>query len=201
MESLSTEGRAIYDSVTREAATQHARLQQDLKDFIDSSVDAALARAINTTMRSCVSKAQSDMQVYTHGVESTLQQSLDSIRAHIGLAATDDPNPSHRTASGDAEIGPDGHRFDSTTRRPGVGASGLYIPPPARGKRNYQPEHVNSRSSDAFEDTDHHSHHRMPRMDVPKFDGENPKLWQIQCEDYFDMYGTTPSLWVRLASL
>jgi hypothetical protein len=41
----------------------------------------------------------------------------------------------------------------------------------------------------------------MPKMDVPRFDGEHPKLWQIQCEDYFDMYGTSPALWVRLASL
>jgi hypothetical protein len=41
----------------------------------------------------------------------------------------------------------------------------------------------------------------MPKMDVPKFDGDHPKLWQIQCEDYFEMYETAPSLWVRLASL
>jgi hypothetical protein len=38
-------------------------------------------------------------------------------------------------------------------------------------------------------------------MDVPRFDGEHPKLWQIQCEDYFEMYETSPVLWVRLASL
>jgi hypothetical protein len=38
-------------------------------------------------------------------------------------------------------------------------------------------------------------------MDVPRFDGENPKLWQLQCEDYFEMYHTAPHLWVRLASL
>jgi hypothetical protein len=41
----------------------------------------------------------------------------------------------------------------------------------------------------------------MPKMDVPKFDGEHPKLWQVQCEDYFEMYNTAPKLWVRLASL
>jgi hypothetical protein len=48
---------------------------------------------------------------------------------------------------------------------------------------------------------DNHYHTRMPRMDVPRFDGENPKLWQLQCEDYFEMYNTSPHLWVRLASL
>lgn len=36
---------------------------------------------------------------------------------------------------------------------------------------------------------------------MPRLDGDHPKLWQIQCEDYFDMYNTAPHLWVRLASL
>jgi hypothetical protein len=46
------------------------------------------------------------MQVYTDGVESTLQQGLDLIRAHLGLAASDESGPLHRTTASDAEIGP-----------------------------------------------------------------------------------------------
>ena len=42
---------------------------------------------------------------------------------------------------------------------------------------------------------------RPPRVDIPKFDGENPKLWQIRCEDYFDLYETSPRIWVRLAAM
>jgi hypothetical protein len=58
------------------------------------------------------------------------------------------------------------------------------------------------RSLDLDDDSvDYHSRHRMPKMDVPRFDGEHPKLWQLQCEDYFEMYNTTPHMWVRLASL
>jgi hypothetical protein len=41
----------------------------------------------------------------------------------------------------------------------------------------------------------------MPKMDIPSFDGDHPKLWQLQCEDYFEMYNTPQHLWVRLASL
>jgi hypothetical protein len=48
---------------------------------------------------------------------------------------------------------------------------------------------------------DHVYRPRMPKMDVPRFDGEHPKLWQLQCEDYFEMYNTAPHMWVRLASM
>jgi hypothetical protein len=144
------------------------------------------------------------MQVYTDGVESTLQQGLDSIRAHLGLAASDESGPLHRTTASDAEIGPSGHREAQIPRRPAVGTQGPYIPPPARGTRHH-PHHsapITPRSFELDDDAaDYTPRHRMPKMDVPKFDGEHPKLWQTQCEDYFEMYGTAPSLWVRLASL
>lgn len=42
---------------------------------------------------------------------------------------------------------------------------------------------------------------RLPKIDFPRFDGENPKLWQIQCEDYFEMASTSPRLWVKIASM
>jgi hypothetical protein len=29
---------------------------------------------------------------------------------------------------------------------------------------------------------------RLPKMHFPKFEGENPKLWQSRCESYFNMY-------------
>jgi hypothetical protein len=38
-------------------------------------------------------------------------------------------------------------------------------------------------------------------VDFPKFDGENPQLWQIRCEDYFDLFDTSSHLWVKLASM
>jgi hypothetical protein len=79
-----------------------------------------------------------------------------------------------------------------------------YQPPPAIGTRTGQPSSGRAipRSFELTDDTaDYGSRYRMPKMDVPKFDGEHPKLWQTQCEDYFEMYGTAPSLWVRLASL
>jgi hypothetical protein len=38
-------------------------------------------------------------------------------------------------------------------------------------------------------------------MDFPKFDGENPKLWQTQCENYFEVYHVQPCLRTHFVSL
>jgi len=206
MEHLSVEGRAIYDTITTAATAQHAQHKEEISSLIDKSVneavDAAMVRSVNKEVRTCISKATADMQMYSDGVETALNRNLEALRSQLGLAAySDEPDPS-RIAAGDAETGQLGHRVESTTRGPGVRASGPYIPPPARGmRRNQSTIHV-PRSFDVGDDTaDFPSRHRMPKMDVPKFDGDQPKLWQIQCEDYFDMYETSPTLWVRLASL
>jgi hypothetical protein len=42
---------------------------------------------------------------------------------------------------------------------------------------------------------------KLPKMNFPQFDGDNPKLWQSRCEKYFDMYSTESSMWVRVASM
>jgi hypothetical protein len=169
--------------VNKEAAVKHELHQQEIKSPIGQSVtaavDAAMARALDSTVRACVSKAQADMQVYTDGVESTLQQGLDSIRAHLGLAASDESGPLHRTTASDAEIGPSGHREAQIPRRPAVGTQGPYIPPPARGTRHH-PHHsapITPRSFELDDDAaDYTPRHRMPKMDVPRFDGDQPKL-------------------------
>jgi hypothetical protein len=40
-----------------------------------------------------------------------------------------------------------------------------------------------------------------PKIEFPKFDGENPKLWQQQCETYFEVFRIQPSLRTRYAAL
>jgi hypothetical protein len=42
---------------------------------------------------------------------------------------------------------------------------------------------------------------KLPKMDFPKFEGENPKLWQSRCGSYFDMYDVDYSIWVEVASM
>ena len=38
----------------------------------------------------------------------------------------------------------------------------------------------------------------IPQFEFPKFDSKNPKLWQKQCESYFDVYAIHPNMWVKL---
>jgi hypothetical protein len=40
---------------------------------------------------------------------------------------------------------------------------------------------------------------RLPKLNFLQFDGDNPKLWQSHCENYFDMYAVEQSLWVKVA--
>jgi hypothetical protein len=40
---------------------------------------------------------------------------------------------------------------------------------------------------------------RWPKLPFPKFEGDNPKLWQSHCENYFDMSGIDKSNWVRIS--
>lgn len=39
-----------------------------------------------------------------------------------------------------------------------------------------------------------------PWIELPRFDGSNPKLWQTGCEDYFRFWNTPQSQWVSFAS-
>lgn len=38
-------------------------------------------------------------------------------------------------------------------------------------------------------------------MTCPKFDGDNPIMWKANCEAYFDLYGTHPCNWVKVATV
>jgi hypothetical protein len=41
----------------------------------------------------------------------------------------------------------------------------------------------------------------LPKINFPVFDGSNPKLWQKQCEDYFDVYATEEIVWIKAATM
>jgi hypothetical protein len=41
---------------------------------------------------------------------------------------------------------------------------------------------------------------KLPKMNFPKFEADNPKLWKSRCENYFEMYEVDTSVWVKVAS-
>jgi hypothetical protein len=55
---------------------------------------------------------------------------------------------------------------------------------------------VNSFSSDAGPRSP-----PFPKLEFPKFDGSNPRLWQDQCTMFFEVYLVHPSLKTRFAAL
>jgi hypothetical protein len=49
---------------------------------------------------------------------------------------------------------------------------------------------------------DESSHHPpFPKLEFPKFDGTNPRLWWDQCEVYFEVYAVQEAMKTRFASL
>ena len=42
---------------------------------------------------------------------------------------------------------------------------------------------------------------RLPKLPFPKFEGENPKLWQFRVESYFNMHGVYKSFLVKLSAM
>lgn len=95
-----------------------------------------------------------------------------------------------------------GLNLDDTTGERAVRPKpqGLYIPPRFRGASDSKSTRhltspLNSPGSDA-----HDGFGSGPRVELPRFDGSNPRLWQARCEDYFSLWGTAPALWIPYAS-
>jgi hypothetical protein len=42
---------------------------------------------------------------------------------------------------------------------------------------------------------------KLPKINFPKFQDANPKLWVFRCESHFDMYDVDPIVWVKVASM
>ena len=41
----------------------------------------------------------------------------------------------------------------------------------------------------------------LPKLEFPKFDGDNPRLWRDHCNMYFEVFSVAPSLKTRFAAL
>lgn len=63
---------------------------------------------------------------------------------------------------------------------------------------------IHSRTAIPLTDEDHDTHPhnpRLPKFNFPVYDGETTKLWITQAEDYFDMYGVSSYLWVKVVGM
>jgi hypothetical protein len=42
---------------------------------------------------------------------------------------------------------------------------------------------------------------QLPKLNFPKFEDENPKLWKSRCENNVEMYDVEEGIWVKIASM
>ncbi|CAO2168369.1 unnamed protein product [Urochloa humidicola] len=42
---------------------------------------------------------------------------------------------------------------------------------------------------------------RLPKLNFPSFDGDNPKLWISRCQDCFELYDVEPNRWIMVATM
>jgi hypothetical protein len=110
--------------------------------------------------------------------------------------------------------GPHGHRVDMNHRASGFGQVYTQIHDPVKGTSCHPPPPPKlspqlefSGSRDFFQSPNTPSQSprvntgKLPKLNFPKFDGDNPKLWKSHCENYFEMYSVESNVWVKVASM
>ncbi|XP_035823161.1 uncharacterized protein [Zea mays] len=133
---------------------------------------------------------------------------VDNSSAMAGILAPSPPAVEQQPAGVPANR-PHGHRVESSHREDGFGSVTTLLHTPVKGMCSSLPR------SPAVHTSEFHQHvgdlsyptmggamrGRLPKLNFPVFDGENPKLWIRRSHDYFDMYEVEPHLWIRVASM
>jgi hypothetical protein len=102
---------------------------------------------------------------------------------------------------------PSGHGVITTTRADGAGGNFSHFHSPGNGMHVFPhptlpaPPIHELHSHTVISDEDNPHLHRLPKFPFPAYDGDTTKLWISQAEDYFDMYGVPPRLWVKVAGM
>jgi hypothetical protein len=90
---------------------------------------------------------------------------------------------------------PYGHGYDNQIRDAGGGLLGGPPPRPGNGTPHDSAPHIQ-----LLQDSPHH-HPPFPKIEFPKFDGANPRLWRDLCECYFEVYAVHTAMKTRFATL
>lgn len=110
---------------------------------------------------------------------------------------------------------PSGHDAAQPSREQDSGIARSAVPPPDPGMSRYaaqvfdrEPPDPNGfhSSHNRSHNHNHHSQHRpnfssTPKMDFPKFDGDDYQIWIDNCELYFEIYGLSSHMKVKFAAL
>lgn len=137
---------------------------------------------------------------FDRDTKPTLSTQSDVLPLELAAATT--------PPSGQAD-GPNGHRVPHNHRECGFERVYTQVHDPVTGTISSplpQPQSpVHSHSMFGFDPLNLHPipnpSIKLPLGMLPKFDGENPKLWQSRYEIYSEMYMVEPQIWVRVATM
>jgi hypothetical protein len=107
--------------------------------------------------------------------------------------------------TGAAADGPDGHHVEHSSRDHEFGSAHAHPHVPANATTQSRPPpraldlSLDSGRPRQFASSAESS--RLPKLQFPIFNDEDPQLWCSRCENYFDMYGVESHLWVRVVSM
>lgn len=187
MERIPPETKAIYDLL-------RVDFDQANRDRVDSTAQAIAQLDAKLDF---LSGRIEEVKV-SIGVDiDELRQGLDRSTPPTSEPSKGAPaTPSHAPSSGSS--GSDGHRIDNENRG---SEHRIYVPPPVRGMQTDQIVQRNPLTSiENFRLNTTDAFGLGPRIELPRFDGTNPKLWQSRCEDYFRFWCTPSTQWISLAT-
>jgi hypothetical protein len=119
--------------------------------------------------------------------------------------------PHHPLPGVVAADGPRGHCVEHWNRDCGFGSIYTHTHIPDRGTMqsptlNFSPHQFASSVARDFSHTNASdglnnklATGRLPKIYFPNFEGDNPRLWQSRCENYFEMHDVDLVVWVKVA--
>jgi hypothetical protein len=157
-------------------------------DTVSSTVRADLD-AIQVTLGHDLAGVRSSLSSEIATLSSTLDRVLRS-------GSVPDPAASRALDPGGSAVGQVGHGLSQQHR--GM-TSVLNTAPPVGGNTSDR-SFVSVPNSGLATTMNTDTNLSGPRVELPQFDGSNPKLWQRRCEEYFHRWSTPVQLWPSYAS-
>ena len=191
MERIPPETKAIYDLLRADFDKALAKSDREHVDSTAQTLSKLDAKLDQLSSRIDEVKISLGVDI------DELRQGLDRSPLQPPEASRGAPSTPQRQPDG-GPIGPDGHRGDTENRGQG---HKVYVPPPVRGMQlDQNPQRIPFSSLENSRQISTDVYGLGPRIEMPRFDGTNPKLWQTQCEDYFRFWSTPQSQWISLAT-
>jgi len=214
MDALSEESKALYNILMADTKEEYeSRFFEHKKEILDAVkifVDdtGKKFRSVNSSIDAVAATVEGELADTREVLGAELASVRNTLSAEIAqLTATVDrvirmpnsvmertPAP-HTKAPGDDTVGQFGHRWAQQHRGT---ACATHTPPPGGGTEIAPKSNPMINSSCDLSVTDASA--SAPRVELPQFDGNNSKLWQRRCEEYFQRWNTPRLLWISYAS-